>query len=162
MEGMLAMQKLKEEISNEIIKNSENKEGWIHSACSMCTAAPMKVRVRNGRIAEVRGEDIPGFDGKLCGKAIAGIGGRIYAPDRILYPLKRVRERGEGRFVRCTWEEVIDARFQGSVEGNKIILRIPCDLVGPDFKWAVANTNPMNQCDVLGLDENRVASLPLP
>ena len=88
---------------------ASNQEEWVHSACAMSTAAPMKVRVKNGKIVEVKGEDIPGYDGKLCGKAIAGIAGRIYAPDRILYPLKRVGERGEAKFVRCTWEEVIDA-----------------------------------------------------
>lgn len=82
---------------------------WIHSACAMCTAAPMRVRVRNGKVMEIKGEDIPDFNGKLCGKAIAGIGSRVYGPDRILYPLKRVGERGEGRFIRCTWEEVINA-----------------------------------------------------
>jgi hypothetical protein len=64
--------------------------------------------------------------------------------------------------VETAWEEVVDARFQGSAEGNKIILRIPCDLLAPDFTWAVANTNMSYQCDIIGLDENRVASLPLP
>lgn len=81
----------------------------MHSACSMCLAAPMKVQVDKGRIIEIRGEDIPGWEGVLCGKAIAGIGGRIYAPDRILYPLKRLGKRGEGEFVRCSWQEVIEA-----------------------------------------------------
>ncbi len=90
-------------------KNPDSEEKWVHSACAMCIAAPIKVKVRRGKVVEIRGEDIPGFDGKVCGKAIAGIGGRIYAPDRILYPLKRVGERGEGRFVRCSWEEVINA-----------------------------------------------------
>ena len=90
------------------LKNPNTEEKWVHSACAMCTAAPMKVKVRKGKIVEVNGEDIPGWEGKLCGKAIDGIGSRIYAPDRILYPLKRVGERGEGRFVRCGWEEVIN------------------------------------------------------
>ena len=93
----------------EPTKEPKDEGKWVHSACAMCTAGPMKVRVKAGRIVEVKGEDIPGWDGKLCGKAIAGTGGRIYAPDRILYPLKRVGERGEGKFVRCTWEEVINA-----------------------------------------------------
>jgi len=85
------------------------EEKWIHSACAMCVAAPMKVKVKGGRVVEIAGEDLPGWEGSLCGKALAGIGGRIYAPDRILHPLKRVGERGEGRFVRCSWEEVIEA-----------------------------------------------------
>jgi len=69
----------------------------------------MQVRVDKGRIVEIRGENIPGWEGLLCGKAIAGIGGRIYAPDRILSPLKRVGKRGEAKFIRCSWQEVIDA-----------------------------------------------------
>lgn len=90
-----------------LVEKPDSIEKWVHSACAMCIGAPMKVKVRDGRIVEIKGEDIPGWDGVVCGKAIAGIGGRIYAPDRILYPLKRVGERGEARFVRCTWDEVI-------------------------------------------------------
>ena len=98
-----------------------DKEKWVHSACCMCVAAPMKVKVKNGKIVEVQGENIPGWDGKLCGKAISGIGDRIYAPDRILSPLKRVGERGEGKFVECTWEEVINvvaAKFKEYIDAG--------------------------------------------
>jgi len=90
--------------------NKNNNEGkWVHGACAMCLGAPMKVRVKDEKIVEVKGEDIPGWNGKVCGKAISGTGARVYAPDRILHPLKRVGERGEAKFIRCTWEEVIDA-----------------------------------------------------
>ncbi len=34
---------------------------------------------------------------------------RVYAPDRILYPLRRAGERGEGKFERITWDEAISA-----------------------------------------------------
>ena len=30
---------------------------------------------------------------------------RLYSPDRLKYPMKRVGERGEGKFERITWEE---------------------------------------------------------
>ncbi len=92
----------------EPLKGGEEGK-WVHGACAMCLAAPVKVKVRDGKIVEVRGEDIPGWDGKVCGKAIAGTAERVYGPDRILHPLKRVGERGEGKFITCTWEEVIDA-----------------------------------------------------
>jgi len=75
----------------------------------MCTDAPMKVKVKDGKIKEVKGEDILGWNGKLCGKAISGIADRIYSPDRILCHLKRVGERGEGKFVEYSWEEVINS-----------------------------------------------------
>ena len=32
---------------------------------------------------------------------------RIYSPDRLKYPMKRVGERGDGKFVRISWEEAI-------------------------------------------------------
>lgn len=88
-------------------RNSDNQGKWTHSACAIGVGGPMKVRVRDGKIVEVKGEDIPGWTGVVCGKAMAGVRGRIYAPDRILSPLKRVGERGEGKFVTCSWEEVI-------------------------------------------------------
>lgn len=90
-------------------KDTPSEAKWLHSACAMCIGAPMKVKVRNGKIMEVKGEDIQDWDGKLCGKAISGISDRVYSPNRILYPLKRVGQRGEAKFVRCTWEEVINA-----------------------------------------------------
>jgi len=33
---------------------------------------------------------------------------RIYAPERLKYPLKRVGRRGEGRFERISWEQALD------------------------------------------------------
>jgi hypothetical protein len=38
---------------------SSDEGKWVHSACAMCVGAPMKVRVKNERIVEVKGEDIP-------------------------------------------------------------------------------------------------------
>jgi anaerobic selenocysteine-containing dehydrogenase len=49
----------------------------------------------------------PGSRGRNCAKGPA-TKNQIYDPERILYPLKRVGERGEGKWKRVTWDEVLD------------------------------------------------------
>lgn len=33
---------------------------------------------------------------------------RLYSPERLLYPMKRVGKRGEGRFKRISWQQALD------------------------------------------------------
>lgn len=49
----------------------------------------------------------PGSRGRNCAKGPA-THNQTYDPERILYPLKRVGRRGEGRWRRATWEEALD------------------------------------------------------
>ena len=49
----------------------------------------------------------PGSRGRNCGKGPATLN-QITDPDRILYPLKRAGERGDGKWVRATWDEALD------------------------------------------------------
>ena len=49
----------------------------------------------------------PGSRGRNCAKGPA-TKNQIYDPERILYPLKRVGQRGEGKWQRVTWDEVLD------------------------------------------------------
>ncbi|MCP4360357.1 MAG: molybdopterin-dependent oxidoreductase [Chloroflexi bacterium] len=48
----------------------------------------------------------PGSRGRNCAKGPA-THNQIYDPERILYPLKRVGKRGEGKWKRITWEEAL-------------------------------------------------------
>ncbi len=48
----------------------------------------------------------PGSRGRNCAKGPATIN-QVYDPERILYPLKRVGKRGEGKWKRITWEEAL-------------------------------------------------------
>ncbi len=50
----------------------------------------------------------PGSRGRNCAKGPATLN-QITDPDRILYPLKRVGKRGEGKWVRVGWDEALDA-----------------------------------------------------
>ncbi len=49
----------------------------------------------------------PGSRGRNCAKGPATLN-QITDPDRILYPLKRAGERGEGRWERVSWEVALD------------------------------------------------------
>ena len=64
----------------------------------------------------------PGSRGRNCAKGPATYN-QITDPDRILYPLKRAGKRGEGKWERVTWDQVLDdiaARIRlAIVEGRK-------------------------------------------
>lgn len=49
----------------------------------------------------------PGSRGRNCAKGPATLN-QVNDPDRILYPLKRAGKRGEGKWVRVSWEEALD------------------------------------------------------
>lgn len=49
----------------------------------------------------------PGSRGRNCAKGPA-THNQIYDPERILYPLKRVGKRGEGKWKRVTWDEALE------------------------------------------------------
>src|SRR3989441_12631812 len=49
----------------------------------------------------------PGSRGRNCAKGPATLN-QITDPDRILYPLKRAGKRGEGKWERVSWDEVLD------------------------------------------------------
>src|SRR4030067_3581682 len=61
--------------------------------------------IEDGRVVKLEGNPKhPGNRGKLCAKGNAGING-LYDPDRILYPMRRVGKRGEGKWKRVSWDE---------------------------------------------------------
>ena len=49
----------------------------------------------------------PGSRGRNCAKGPATLN-QIVDPDRVLYPLKRAGARGEGKWVRVSWEEALN------------------------------------------------------
>ncbi|MCC6188984.1 MAG: molybdopterin-dependent oxidoreductase [Anaerolineales bacterium] len=48
----------------------------------------------------------PGSRGRNCAKGPATLN-QVNDPDRILFPLKRAGQRGEGKWVRVTWEQAL-------------------------------------------------------
>src|SRR5258708_423940 len=60
-----------------------------------------------GRAVSVRGRaDHPVTRGWLCAKVNHYLE-RVYHPDRLLYPLRRVGPKGSGKFARISWDEAI-------------------------------------------------------
>ncbi len=74
--------------------------------CPDCCS--LLVRVEDGRATRLRGNpEHPVTRGFLCGK-VARYLERVYSPDRLLYPRRRTGAKGEGRFVRISWDEALD------------------------------------------------------
>lgn len=60
-----------------------------------------------GRIVRIEGDpEHPVTQGAICNK-VRHMGERIYDPERLQYPMKRVGPKGCGRFERISWEEAV-------------------------------------------------------
>ncbi|MDH4344992.1 MAG: molybdopterin oxidoreductase family protein [Thermoleophilia bacterium] len=67
-----------------------------------------EVTVDAGRAVGLRGvKEHPLTRGGLCAKVNRFLD-RVYSPDRLLHPLRRIGPKGGGRFERVTWEEALD------------------------------------------------------
>ncbi|WP_418039595.1 molybdopterin-containing oxidoreductase family protein [Paenibacillus xylanilyticus] len=61
----------------------------------------------NGKIVKVAGNpDHPITKGAICNK-VRNMAERIYHPERLQYPMRRVGAKGEGKFERISWDEAI-------------------------------------------------------
>lgn len=95
----------------------------IHAACphDCPDTCAMLVEVEDGRATKVSGDpDHPPTQGFLCTK-VARYLERVYNPDRLLYPMRRIGAKGEGRFKRISWDEALETiakRFQEIAESS--------------------------------------------
>ncbi len=63
--------------------------------------------VQDGRVRKIDGNPLdPNSQGTICSKA-QGMISYTYYPERLLYPLRRVGKRGEGRWQRISWDEAL-------------------------------------------------------
>ena len=67
-----------------------------------------KLFVQDGKLVRVEGdENNPWNQGRSCPRVLA-LKQYVYHPDRITKPLKRVGERGEGKFEPINWDEAFE------------------------------------------------------
>jgi anaerobic selenocysteine-containing dehydrogenase len=86
-------------------------ETAVPTLCAMCGPAAncgIYAFTKNGRFTKVAGmKESPVNAGALCPKGHAAPQW-VYSPERLKSPLKRVGEKGEGKFEQITWSEAID------------------------------------------------------
>jgi anaerobic selenocysteine-containing dehydrogenase len=92
------------------------------------------VRVVDGRAVELRADkDHPYTAGGLCVKVNHFLEDRVYHPDRILHPLRRIGAKGEARFEQVGWEDAIDeigGRLRRIVEEHGSEAVLPYSFLG--------------------------------
>jgi molybdopterin guanine dinucleotide-containing S/N-oxide reductase-like protein len=109
----------------------------VHAACphDCPDACGVLIAVEDGRATKIQGDpEHPVTRGFLCAK-VAKYLDRVYSPDRVLYPMKRVGPKGpcgavapaRMPFKRITWDEALDeitARFRQIIaeQGPEAIL----------------------------------------
>ncbi len=87
----------------------EEKVNWSSCLVNCGSNCPIKVFSRDGVITRVETdhevEDVYGLHQvRACARG-RSLRQRTYAPDRLKTPMKRVGERGEGKFVPISWDE---------------------------------------------------------
>ncbi|MBU4317460.1 MAG: molybdopterin-dependent oxidoreductase [Proteobacteria bacterium] len=93
----------------------------------------MKVHVQDNKIIRIEPDDRPGHP-RMCARGHA-YRQRVYAPDRLLYPMKRTGPRGSGEFVRISWDEAAETiatelQKVKAAYGNAAILHF-CSMCDP-------------------------------
>ncbi len=82
-------------------------EKKVASVCEMCSSrCPIEVTVKNGRGTFIEGNRRFSNKTSVCARGGAGIN-QLYDNQRLVKPLIRVGERGEGKFKEASWDEAL-------------------------------------------------------
>ena len=117
------------------------------------------VEVHNGTAGKLYGDPAHPFTrGTLCAKVNHYLE-RVYHPDRVLHPLKRVGPKGEGRFVRVSWDEAltdIASLWQAIVEESGAEAILPYSSAGVQglIQQASLDMRLFGSMGCSGLDRN--------
>ena len=91
--------------------NNDNDLRVIRTACpAHCgiDCCGILAHVKDNRVVKLEPADFPDEkDRRICLRGLSSLE-ITYHPDRIKYPMKRVGERGEGKFERISWDKAYD------------------------------------------------------
>lgn len=81
----------------------------VKTLCQMCNRlCGINVYVEGGKMVKVEGmPEHPVTKGGLCPRALAAVQYE-YDPRRLMHPLKRVGDRGEGKWQQISWDEAMN------------------------------------------------------
>jgi len=93
--------------SNFAIQNDEERS--VRSVCGIChNHCNIDVFLRGGKVIRVEGvQNDPRTKGSLCSKGLAAVQ-YLNDPRRLLYPVKRIGKRGEGKWKRISWDDALN------------------------------------------------------
>ena len=114
--------------------------GTCRAACMQ--GCLMNVHVRDGRVVRTTARDLPDPRyTRICSKGLT-LPFRMYGTERLQYPMKRIGERGEGKFERISWDEAISTiaeKWQGYIDefGPASLVKMTCggNLGALPFSW---------------------------
>ncbi len=94
-----------------------------HTRANCISACPWNIYVKDGvvwreeqnTIFEAPRPDVPDFNPRGCQKG-ACYSDLMAAPSRVLYPLKRVGPRGDGKWKRISWDQAYDEIADGLID----------------------------------------------
>ena len=89
---------------------------WTSCVVNCGSRCPLKAIVKNGQVIRIEPENtgadstkmplaVPHVRACLRGRSMRQ---RLYSPERLKYPMKRVGKRGENKFERISWDEALD------------------------------------------------------
>jgi anaerobic selenocysteine-containing dehydrogenase len=181
--GMVTMTETLAKTETAVTTETLMEQEEVHVNCGH--GGPLNVVVKNGRIVRVdpfetpNWESIPMWEISARGKTFKpnlnirknlmntwhqGARRYVYAPNRLLYPMKRVgyqpggkgdiSNRGKGEFVRISWDEALD-HIAGEMERLRTTYGLGSIYIGGSAHYQSRGA----LCDGIGDNRNRFLSL---
>ncbi len=102
------------------------RTGCCHDCGGRCS---LWAHVKNGKIIKFETDSSEESQLRACARGRA-YRQRVYSSERLKYPMRRIGERGEGKFERISWDEALDIVANKLKEiknkyGNSAILFVP-------------------------------------